>query len=283
MTAASRTTGDGTPPPVVAALARACQRFGARPRGEPRIGWHGRSAGVQVVHGAEAPAWLRVVVARAELARGDWWNGNVEAEALDAVPRPRLLSWDEWSEGAVTARSELMELLPGSACAPTPELRVDPGLTDAWWTALEEALEALARHRTDRAVTTPESLSHRTHVLFGERYDLSEIPWTTSHGDLHWANLFGPEFALVDWEAWGVAPAGSDIAGLYLHSLLVPEVAETIRSRFAEVLDAPSGRLGIAYQATRMLARAMAGDYPELIDPIHESVRRHGPVRARKA
>src|SRR5690606_29083409 len=130
-----------------------------------------------------------------------------------------------------------------------------------------------------RESTTAASIAHRSHVLFGRRVDATRVEWCTSHGDLHWANLFAPDFALVDWEGWGVAPAGSDIAGLYLHSLLVPDVADTIVARFPEVFVSASGRVGLLLHAARMLARAMAGEYPELIDPIHEAVRRYGPSR----
>ncbi|AWF96944.1 aminoglycoside phosphotransferase [Clavibacter michiganensis] len=273
-------TASGEPaaqPPahLTGALAAAVARFDAVATGRPVFGWHGRTAGVAVRAAEQGDAWLRVVVARPELARGSWWNGNVEAEAITTVRRPRILAWHERSDASVASRAELMQLLPGSACSSTPELRVDPKLGDDWWDALEADVAALAAHRTDRAATTPASIAHRTHVLFGERCDSSGVPWAAAHGDLHWANVFHSEFALVDWEAWGVAPVGSDIANLYLHSLLVPSVAEQIHERFAAVLESPAGRVGIAYAASRMLARAMSGDYPDLIDPLHATVREY--------
>ena len=265
------------------AFSSALTRFRAVGEGNPQVGWHGRTAGLRVRSPEHGRAWLRIVMARPELARGDWWNGNIEAPDPIALRRPRILAWDEWSLGPSVVRAELMELLPGAACSPSPELRTSPDLSEAWWDALADTLRTLASHRTERAVTTPETIVHRAHVLFGVTYDLTDVAWTTCHGDLHWANLFGPGFALVDWESWGRAPAGSDIVTLYLHSLLVPAVAESIRDRFPEVFASRSGEIAVVYAGSRMLARAMSGDYPDLIDPIHRTIREHGPSQGRKA
>lgn len=264
-------------PLLTAALELAVDRCERDVVGVPVIGWQGRTAGVEVRDSRGKLEWLRVVVARKELARGEWWNGNAEAAKLQGIRRPRILAWREWEEGAARIRAELMDLLPGSACSSTPELREALPLDERWWADLEENLSVLAMHPTNRASTTAESIAHRGHVLFGRRLDLSCTLWATSHGDLHWANLFAPEFALIDWEAWGSAPAGSDIAGLYLHSLLVPQVAATILERFESVFFSVSGQIGLVFHASRMMARAMAGEYPELIDPIHEAVRRFAP------
>lgn len=276
MTAAA-TVGADAGQRLATALMRATSHFDQRMVDAPLIGWHGRTSGVRVQDARGDVAWLRVVIARPELARGDWWNGNVDASAIDGVQRPAVLAWHEWAEGSMNVRAELMELLPGTVCSATPELRNDLRLDDRWWVSLDDNLARLAAHQTDRRSTTAESIAHRGHVLFGARYDLSDVAWVTAHGDLHWANLFAPEFALLDWEAWGIAPAGSDVAGLYLHSLLVPDVADTILDRFPAVFASTSGRIGLVFHASRILARAMGGDYPDLIDPVHEAVRRFAP------
>ncbi len=267
------------PPQLASALTRAAEDFAGEIVGPPVVGWHGRTVGAEVQRRTGERQWLRVVVARPELARGEWWTGNVDASALQGVRRPSLVGWREWGDGAACIRAELMELLPGRACSRTPELRYGLDLDQTWWRDLETSLAAVARHPTERESTTAASIAHRCHVLFGARIDATRVEWCTSHGDLHWANLIAPDFALVDWEGWGAAPAGSDVAGLYLHSLLVPDVADEIVARFPDVFTSPSGRVGLILHAVRMLARAMAGEYPDLIDPIHEAVRRYGPSR----
>lgn len=277
MTASETLTPGRLPQHLTAALARAAHHWDRQIVGTPTIGWHGRTAGVAVADRSGGQEWLRVVIARPEFARGHWWNGNTDAAALVGVRRPMILTWHEWAEGVECIRAELMELLPGQVCSATPELRDELVLDSRWWSDLEANLTLLAGHRTTRESTTAPSISHRSRVLFGRPVDFSGVRWSTAHGDLHWANLFGPEFALLDWEAWGSAPDGSDIAGLYLHSLLVPDVAATILGRFPDVFASVSGRVGVVFHASRMLARAMAGDYPDLIDPIHDAVRRFAP------
>jgi thiamine kinase-like enzyme len=95
-----------------------------------------------------------------------------------------------------------------------------------------------------------------------------------AHTDLHWANLMAPEAALVDWEGWGLAPAGFDAASLYLHSLLEPEMAERVHREFADVLDRRDGLLAQLYVTGRMLLRINSGDYPDLAIPLHHNAER---------
>lgn len=96
--------------------------------------------------------------------------------------------------------------------------------------------------------------------------------WATIHGDLHWNNLLMPDFGLLDWELWGRGPAGTDAATLYCYSLLVPEMARTVRENFADILDTPAGQVAQIYVAARLLSRADQ-DYPDLTDPLRAHVR----------
>lgn len=88
------------------------------------------------------------------------------------------------------------------------------------------------------------------------------------HGDLHWANLLTEPFGLLDLELWGRGPVGLDPAALYCHSLLVPPVAEQVRSTFQDVLDTPDGRRAQYIAGARILARIATGDPPELDGPL---------------
>ncbi|MFC4906653.1 hypothetical protein [Actinomadura gamaensis] len=74
------------------------------------------------------------------------------------------------------------------------------------------------------------------------------------HGDLRWTNLTTRTPFLLDWEFWGLAPAGTDAATLYCTSLLVPDLAATIHDRYRHLLAIPDGRiaqLGICLQLRR--------------------------------
>ena len=75
---------------------------------------------------------------------------------------------------------------------------------------------------------------------------------------------------ILDWEGWGLAPAGYDAATLYCHSLLVPAVARRVHAAFIDVLDSEAGRLAQLYVITRLLLRIADGDYADLAGPLHE-------------
>ena len=95
--------------------------------------------------------------------------------------------------------------------------------------------------------------------------------WTAAHTDLHWANLLAPGYVLVDWEGWGLAPAGYDAAYLFGHSLLVPEVAERVREVLGGQLQTPDGLPAQLYTTTRLLQRVDQGDYPGMAIPLHRN------------
>jgi hypothetical protein len=49
--------------------------------------------------------------------------------------------------------------------------------------------------------------------------DITIGRWESAHGDLHWCNVLVEPFGIVDWESWGLHPAGTGEAHLYLSAL----------------------------------------------------------------
>jgi hypothetical protein len=91
-------------------------------------------------------------------------------------------------------------------------------------------------------------------------------PWTTSHGDLHFGNVCGPNLIALDWEGW--APAGYDAAMLHTYSLLVPDVAAAVRHHLAHQMDTPSGRFAELAVITQLLQTNARGDNLDLACPM---------------
>lgn len=258
---------------ILAAHDRAREHGGLTSAGPVLPGWNGRSAGGPVRTPGEGDGWLRVVGAPAELARGSWWTGNVDAESLRGIDRAPLLRHWDWAEGPQRYRAELFQRYPGRVCSPLAELRSPPALDAGWWDALDANLRVLGATPTARQATTPESLNHRTRVFFGRTFEIPESAWETAHGDLHWANLFAPRFGIIDWEAWGTAPAGADIAFLYVHALAQPEVEELMRQRYPQLRATTAGIASLHLAAARVLARAMSGEHAQLVAPVHRLLR----------
>ncbi|WP_030469054.1 hypothetical protein, partial [Lentzea aerocolonigenes] len=224
-------------------LAHAAGHFGRTVIGPPRLGWMDRSIGAAV----DGALWLRVVSEERQWVGDTFWSGNLTANVFAELRKPYVLDvyeWEEWRH----QRAELMTLIPGSPCSPTEALR----LPDEWWTDLRKTTDVVAAMPTDRVNTDQGEVTGRIQHHYGNSVDPIVRRWETVHGKLHWANLMGPEFGLLDWEQWGRAPAGTDAATLLSDSLVVPEVAERVRDVFADVLDSDAGQLAQLYVAARV-------------------------------
>jgi hypothetical protein len=181
-----------------------------------------------------------------------------------------MLASIEWDDDGRRQRAELLTLLPGHTVSTTDVLHQAIDLPSHWWTALRHSLNRLHTTPTRRVYADQVTISRRSQTTIGA--DVRVQQWETVHGDLHWANLLAPQFGLVDWELWGRGPAGTDAASLYCHSLLVPAVADRVRTTFTDELDTPTGRIAQLAVATRMLGRIDGGDYPELEAPLRRLV-----------
>lgn len=249
-------------------IARAADSFDVAVIGPTIFGWRLRSIGAPAA-GSCGACWLRVVSEESRWAQGYAWTGNLDANSVVDVAKPRVLDVVEWPERDWrTQRAEVMTVMPGVSCSTTDVLRSAPDLSDAWLTDLRHSLDTLAATTTERTHADQERVTGRVRGRFGGGVDATVTQWATVHGDLHWSNLMRPDFGVLDWELWGRGPAGTDAATLMCHSLLVPEIAETVRALFADLLDTPTGRVAQLYVVARLLRRIDDGDYPELAAPL---------------
>jgi len=242
--------------------------------GEPVPGLQGRTVGTRVRSG-QTERWLRVVTEPPGWGFGPMWTGNDEANQITGVPHPRVHEVTEWDDSPTgrRVRAELMSLAPGPAVAADMVLRDTVTLDEPWWRQLRASLGALATQPTERECLGPELLARRLLANFGVTVDPHTLVWSTAHGDLHWANLTNPGCWLLDWEAWGSAPAGYDAALLHAASLLQPETAHRVRQTFAEMLDGPGGAIAQLAAAAKMLRLAEQGHHLDLAVPLHRHVR----------
>jgi|SRR5580658_2623427 hypothetical protein len=234
---------------MIELLSAAAQRFSLAVTGPLVWGWRDRSVGAATV-GAAGPRWLRVVTEDIRWAHGDWWTGNSDANIITGITKPLVLGTAEWEDGPRKVRAEVMTLVSGHPCSLTDFLTAGLKPSGHWWLELRRSLEVLTATQTS----------------------LDTVQWGTVHGDLHWANLFQPQFAIIDWEWWGRGPVGLDAATLYCYSLLTPAIAQQVHDTFDSILSSPQGALAQLYACARLLSRAERGDYPQL-SPL---LRRHG-------
>lgn len=237
-------------------------------------GWRGRTLGGPVT-GPCGPGWLRVVHSLVEKASGKLWTGPEDAERLvpQQVPRPRLRLVRQWTEGQDAYKAELYDRAVGGSLSPTPALVAPPRLTTAWWDGLRGALDRLAAVRTDRTAVHQAYLDRampKYLAFLGSGVPTTPPAWSTAHGDLHWANLVGPELGILDWEGWGTAPAGYDAALLHAYSVGTPVAAERVRQELSTVLDSDAGRFAELVVITELLQSSERGDNAELAPALRQ-------------
>ncbi|GGM65295.1 hypothetical protein GCM10012275_39810 [Longimycelium tulufanense] len=252
-------------------LTRAAQHFGLKITGKPRFGWLDRSISAPARRD-DRTYWLRVVSEDPQWTHLDFWTGNRDANAITGVSKPYVLDVYEWAEWR-QQRAEIMTRLSGRRCSPTDVLRTSITLPEHWWTELHRTISVISATPTHRVNADQDKVTQRIRERFGGQVDPAVDRWDTVHGDLHWANLMRPEFGLLDWELWGRGPAGTDAATLLCYSLLIPDVAERVRTLFADVLASPTGRIAQLYVVARLLRRIDGGDFPDLAKPLAQHAR----------
>lgn len=257
---------------LIAHLEYAAGQLGVVPVGASVFGWRDRTVGARV-DTAEGQRWLRVVAELSRWVGGGFWTGNHDACEISGVPRPRLLTEFEWSDEDCRLRAELMTLAPSPVIAEDMVLRGIPDLGLSWWGDLRRAVDTLAGHPTDRVCVAGSGLRLRLLAAFGVEIEPAELDWTCAHGDLHWANLTAPQLCLLDWEAWGVAPAGYDPAVLYCAGILVPDVSNEVYATFADLLDSPSGRVAQLAAILKLLCLVEDGEHLDIAVPLHRHAR----------
>lgn len=212
------------------------------------------------------PAWLRVM--SATKPGGRMWEGSTLADVLldDTIPRPSLLGEHAWAEPetGLVFQAHLWERLTGRMASKTPDLSEPPSVSDRWWNELRGALDRL------RQASVPQHRQRSHTPGFIERLpkfipelagtDLTVSEWETSHGDLHWANLTAVPLAIIDWEGWGMAPAGYDAAVLHTYALAEPRTAARVREVFADVLETEAGRFSQLIIAAEVIQAAVRDD-----------------------
>lgn len=229
--------------------------------GEPRYGWRDRSVGARVNDDGH-DGWLRLVGEPADGDVGVFWDGNATAsQQLNGLRLPQVWRSWEYAERDLRFRADLMSFVDEPMCSSTAALTAVPRLSETWWAWLAGTLAFLPGVGTGRVAVDAERFASRIGI-WDEALPVDVHRWVPAHADLHWAQLSIPGCWVLDWEGWGLAPAGFDAASLYLHSLAAAPVARLVRARYATELDSRDGMLSQLYIAGRMLDRGDLDDHP---------------------
>ncbi|GGU69076.1 hypothetical protein [Streptomyces daghestanicus] len=233
-------------------------------------GWAGRTLGTPARTAAGDAAWLRLVSAPAAKASGKLWDGAATAQQtladLDGY-RPALLAVHDATEDGTAYRAELTVRVSAPVLSDDPVLHHELDLPLGWWADLIHALEKVAAASTDRIAVRTQYTDRAIPAFLGIPAPAAPR-WAPAHADLHWANLTNP-LQLLDWEAWGLAPAGFDGAMLYAYSLLQPVTAARVRAAFP-ILGTPDGLAAETTVCAMLLQTVDRGDNLPLADQLQQ-------------
>jgi hypothetical protein len=231
---------------------------------------YGLSVGGQVLDHGDL-RWLRVKY----VSRRDRY-GLAGSADIPRVGKPTWYRTDEFKYGRDEMRGDLMSVAPSAACARGMILARAVEVSDGWLRALRCSVEALAQWPTDRVMIPQHRVTSHVLARVGSSFPCRVERFVCGHSDLSWANVTAPTFCLLDWDDWGLAPAGYGPALLYASALLQPDVAQAVYATFADDLDSSDGRVSLILAADRLLIGVGDGEFsdtPGIADALHSLVR----------
>ncbi|MFE2366701.1 hypothetical protein [Streptomyces virginiae] len=229
----------------------------------------------------ERNTWVRIERRGFERIGPQGWNGTEAAAVLQGVAMPEWYQGVAWREPGqpVMWRADELELIASPSVAEGALVLEEPGLSDAWWAALNVSLNALADQQTPR-IATPDTVTitqeHVTRTLgevFPDIADTRLERWVPAHADLTWANVMGPEFSIIDWEDWAMAPQGLDAATLWGNALAVPAVAQRVRRERRADLESRDGKLMALFFLSKIVGPHACAEDPLLVPGKKETER----------
>jgi hypothetical protein len=246
-------------------LSRAASDLALTLEGSPSYGWHFKSAGSKVsnVHGKTW--WLRVLRLPKSQKNETIWTGLKNSAKLEGVKKPSWYSDHEWDEIEFCCRADVLEFIKDKPISDKLELSSEIELPEVWLSQLRLSLENLHRVTTTRVCVRQDLVTRRLQSRFGTTVDATITEWETSHGDLHWANVTTPNCWLLDWEAWGSAPKGFDVALLYCSALTQPRTAASVYEYFRDWLETPNGKKSQMFACAELMRMTeVHSDHPGL-------------------
>ncbi|MFD3756726.1 hypothetical protein [Streptomyces sp. NPDC058622] len=225
--------------------------------------------------------WVRIERRGFDRISEQGWNGTEAAAVLRGVVMPEWYQGVAWREPSepVMWRADELELVTATPIGKGALVVKDPRLPDSWWAALNTSLDALAAQHTHRVATpdtmviTQDLVTETIAGVFPEVDDTTVTDWVPAHGDLTWANVMGPEFCLIDWEDWGMAPRGLDAATLWGNALAIPALADRVAQERRRDLESRDGKLMALFFLSKITGPHAYDDDP-LLSPARQAAKR---------
>lgn len=257
------------------AIEHACELLGGSAAGEVHCANLQTALGFRLQEPDGTATWIKIS-RRDDPIREATLPRERNARAFPGVPMPEILREIEWRVDDFDWHAFQFSFAPSPAVSPTPRIGASVSVPDdAWFAHFKDAMDALSALPLSQWLIHPGVIARINAQRYGRKapYEIDE--WRVAHGDLHWSNITAPQLSLLDWERWGAAPRGFDIAMLLTMTIMNPDLYRRIERLFRDDLDTQSGVVARLYAAARRLNRIEAGFRdPREHRPLEAEVRR---------
>lgn len=262
-----------------AALRDSCRVFNITLRGSHRsFGFGHKTIGALGLNVDNCPFWVKVARRGIETRQNAFlnhiWSGEEESRVLPLSNKPVVVEVVDWHDKEFIWRAQKMSYIADPVFDESGRLLHDTALSSQWLETLRNSLKTLSACDTKRRLYTPDIIKR----ILSDTYGLRSFPcldkWCVAHGDLHWGNLSRNECFILDWEGWGLAPFGTDIAFLLAYSCYNDKLLHKLETAFADILIVPGVRQMVLFAAQKVLGYiAQEGYPPEDEEPLRRLIR----------
>ncbi len=239
----------------------ACAKLDLDLDGPLRVGFGRRSLSGITVDARGDRSWLKVTATQEPT--NFFRDGEISAPTIDGIDRPRILRCHDWLADGLHFRALQTSLTTSPPIELTPLAGVHAGeVSDRWIAAYKESVARLQATRTERYRAPPGAIAEHLNKWFGPCVPWIADDYCASHGDPNWSNLTSPNLAFLDWEVWGLAPRGFDLAYLLAFSCANEKLAARLATAFADELATNSGKVSLLVALGEFLNLIREGFFP---------------------
>jgi hypothetical protein len=222
----------------------ACRTLDVRPKDSLKVGFSRRSLSGVVGDRYGGQSWLKLTAMR--VATSFFREGEITAPRVDGVDSPKILRVHDWTDSDLYFRALQTSLAPSPAIELTPLAATNAALvTDTWIAQFKKAVHRFQAVQTSRYRAQPQAAAAHIRSWFGAEAPCEADDYCAAHGDANWSNVTAPNLAFLDWEVWGLAPRGFDLAYLVAFSCIDPKLTHRLETAFADELSSKAGQVSL--------------------------------------
>jgi hypothetical protein len=242
----------------------ACEALNLKTSGRLSLGFSRRSLSGVVSDAYGHETWLKVTALRGEKS-SRFREGESAAPLVEGVSRPAIFRIHDWQDAGLRYRAVQTSLAGSPAVELTPLAGMNAArVTDAWIEEFKRSVHRLGTTNTDRFRFHPDAVEAHVKYWFGAEAPYAAEQFSVAHGDAHWGNLTYPNLMFLDWELWGLAPRGFDLAYLVTFSCTDSLLAQRLEAAFEEELTTKAGKIAHLIALGEFLNLIKEGFFPRL-------------------